>query len=107
MVAVDLPNGDTIFFSSGTTTGPGGSWIPETNNVSNFTGSHAEGHAAAYMVENELTELTITINHQGGPCNNCLSQLPDLMPADTVLTVNYVDKNGRPKTKIIRGRKND
>ena len=63
--------------------------------------SHVEGHAAAIMQQNNIQEMTISIDHAGGTCPTCQNGVPsDLGPGQT-LNVISPDGNGGVRVQQI------
>jgi hypothetical protein len=96
-------NGMSISLTSGRN-GPGEIWYDPTRPAVNQAATHVEGHAAAIMVENQIREMTITINNRNGPCGNCMRQLPERLPQGYVLNVRWLDNKGTIRMTQIVGR---
>jgi len=101
---IDTDNG-VIFLRSGAT-GPGSQYIGN-GPAMNYSGSHVEGHAAALMKEHGITNMTVTINHSGGPCGTCMgnssSSVGAILPLGSTLNVRYMDQAGQIQTYSING----
>jgi len=50
-----------------------------------YTRTHVEGHASAWMRQNNVTESTLYINNP--PCPNCNRNLPRMLPRNSVLDI--------------------
>ena len=96
-------NGQEVFFKSGVE-GPGSRWYDPSKPAINQAATHVEGHAAATMIDNGITDMTITINNRSGPCGNCLRQIPDLLPEGSTLNVRWIDADGNVHITPIPGR---
>jgi hypothetical protein len=83
-------NGQEIFLQS-QAEGPGSKWYDPTQPAINQAATHVEGHAAGVMIDNGLTEMTVTINNRLGPCNACLKQIPGMLPTGSTLYVRWMD----------------
>jgi RHS repeat-associated protein len=82
--------------------GPGERWYDPEIPAVDQAATHVEGHAAGIMVDNGLSELTVTINNSRGPCPICTSQIPDMLPSGATLNVRWMDDCGIIHiTKII------
>jgi hypothetical protein len=55
---------------------------------------HVEGHAAAEMVKNKMTDATLHINYRTGPCPNCVEGVPQLLAPGQKLWVVFPDGAG-------------
>ncbi len=103
---IETPNGPVYLSSRGK--GPGSQYLPgpPTPDI-NSSASHVEGHAAALMRENGVTDLTVTINHPGGPCGTCRGTSPSsvaaLLPKGSTLTVRWMDEAGQLQSLPIKG----
>ena len=84
--------------------GPANRWYDPSRPAVNQTAAHVEGHAAALMVDNGITDMTVTINNRLGPCGVCQIQIPDLLPQGSTLNVRWMDRNGIVQTTPILGR---
>ena len=96
-------DGVAIYLKSGAQ-GPANRWYDSTKPAVNQTATHVEGHAAALMVDNGITNMTVTINNRLGPCGVCRNQIPDLLPQGSTLNVRWMDRNGVIQTTPIYGR---
>lgn len=65
--------------------------------------THVEGQADALMVDNNVRNMTVTINHRDGPCPICRSQIRNLLPVGSTLSVKLVDVEGVTQTTLIHG----
>jgi hypothetical protein len=50
-----------------------------------YTRTHVEGHAAAWMRQNNVSNATLYINNP--PCPNCTRNLPKMLPSNSVLDI--------------------
>ena len=69
--------------------GPANRWYDPNKPAINQTATHVEGHATALMVDNGITNMTVTINNRTGPCNVCKGQIPNLLPQGSTLNVRW------------------
>jgi hypothetical protein len=66
--------------------GPAASMPPGSPGYDGRTLSHVEGHAAALMREQEITEGRLYINNPA-ICDNCTRLLPKMLPPGSTLSV--------------------
>jgi hypothetical protein len=55
---------------------------------------HVEGHAAAEMVSNNLSDAVLHINYKIGPCQYCRNGVPELLGEGQKLWVVFPDGIG-------------
>ena len=65
--------------------------------------SHAEGHAAYVIRTFNLESGKIIINNDAGPCENCLTAIPRILPDGAVLEVVHQNTSGQLVTDIFIG----
>jgi SCP1.201-like deaminase len=79
--------------------GPGTGYNPVTR-------THVEGAAAQVMRENGITQAVLTIDHPGGVCPYCNTNLPSMLEPGSQLTVETPVANdviGPTKPGWVRG----
>ena len=57
-----------------------------------YTKTHVEGHAAALMRQQGLTEGTLYLNRDS-PCDRCIELLPRMLAPGTRLNIILADRN--------------
>jgi len=83
-----LRTSDTeLTFRSGWAGGPAPSMPEGASGYDIVTRTHVEGHAAAWMTQNGVTDATLYINNPEGVCSICTNLLPRMLPAGSNLTV--------------------
>ena len=65
--------------------------------------AHVEGHAASTIRTLNLESGMIVINNASGPCPNCITGIPRILPNGATLEVSYTDTLGRSVTDIFTG----
>jgi hypothetical protein len=97
-------NGQKMFLKS-QLEGPGKIFYnPDRSNVEQAA-LHVEGHAAGYMLKNNLKEMTITINNRMGPCRTCREQVAEMLLPGRKLNVNWTDRHRNRWTTVFEGGK--
>jgi hypothetical protein len=79
------PAGTPVSLQSGYD-GPADSVPSESEGFNAYTLSHVEGHAAALMREEGITEGTLYINNPN-ICRWCMKLLPTMLPSGSILNV--------------------
>jgi hypothetical protein len=74
--------------------GPAASMPTGSLGFDGVTRLHVEGHAAAFMLQNELSEGTLYINN-AEICDSCSSLLPRMLPAGAILNVVFPNGTAR------------
>jgi hypothetical protein len=95
--------GVEVYLKSGAQ-GPANRWYKPAEPAINQAATHVEGHAAALMVKNGITDMSVTINNRTGPCNVCKGQIPDFLPQGSTLNVRWQDAAGITHITPIPGR---
>jgi hypothetical protein len=78
-------NGEEVSLTSGVNGPAAGIEGGAGSGFDAYTRTHVEGHAAAWMQQNDVTEGTLYINNP--PCTNCTRNLPRMLPAGATLRV--------------------
>ena len=81
----ETPTGAPISLQSGYD-GPAADMPPESEGFNSYTLSHVEGHAAALMRQEGITEGTLYINNPN-ICRWCMKLLPTMLPSGSSLNV--------------------
>jgi hypothetical protein len=98
--------------TSGSDGGPGSGLIdilPDLSDDAEIAALHLEGHSAAIMRENGLSEGTVFINffrpdRQPGPCGYCTNGVPELLESGSRLWVVYPTSNGTGVGYFVGGK---